>query len=86
MTCKEMIFMLYIIFHGTPIVLLGWFILSLCRYLIAKRQNRQEPGRFSADEIKQRRFMLILSGSMLAAFFLVIFGFIAMLYNSVAYM
>ena len=74
------------IFLGIPIVFLGWFILSLCRYLIAKRQNKQSPGHYSADEIKQRRFMLILSGAVLATFFLVVFSFIAMLYTSVAYM
>lgn len=75
-----------VIFFGSPIVFLVWFILSLCRYLIAKRQNKQCPGHFSADEIKQRKFMLILSGAVLGTFFLVVFSFIAMVYTSVAYM
>ena len=47
---------------------------------------KKNPGAFSADEIKKRRLLFIVSAVIAAVLVAVVVGFIALLFMAVAYM
>lgn len=68
------------IFFALPIVLVASFILSLCKYYHAKRENKAFPDSFSAEEIERRRRVFIIL-SVVTAVVLAVFTFILVLFT-----
>lgn len=79
--------MLYdILFFGIPAVLLALFGVSVYRYVMAKRANKENPGTYSAEELKRRKVMLIVLAVIAGVLAVVVIGFIALLFMAVAFM
>lgn len=74
------------IFYGVPIGTLLFFVVSLYRYLYAKRKNKTEPGSFSPEEMERRKSFLQVSGVMAGVLAVVIIGLAVLLVMSIAYM
>lgn len=75
-----------IFFFAIPILLLALFVVSLYRYIAAKRQNKAVPGTFSDEEMKKRKAMLIMSAVMAGVLAAIVVGFMALLFMAVAFM
>ena len=82
-----MVSFLYDLFYlGTPVAVLVLFVISLCRYLSAKKRNKAEPGRVSDTDLKKRRIMLIVSAALLGVLVAIVIALAALLSMAVAYM
>lgn len=82
-----MVSFLYDLFYlGTPVAVLVLFVISLCRYLSAKKQNKAEPGRVSDTDLKKRRIMLIVTAALLGVLVAIVIALAALLSMAVAYM
>lgn len=75
-----------ILFFAIPSTVIALFIISLYRYISAKKLNRQVPDTFSDEEIKRRKVFLTVTSIIAATFVLVVVGFIALLFMAVAFM
>lgn len=79
--------MLYdILFFGIPAILLLLFGISLYRYTSAKKENREQPGTHSPEEMKKRKLLLIVLSVIAGVLVAVVIGFIALLFMAVAFM
>lgn len=74
------------IFYGIPIAVFLFFVISLYRYLYARRKNRMEPDSFSAEEVQKRKSSLKLSAIMAGALVLVVIGLAVLLFMAIAFM
>ena len=80
------LFFLYLTFFGMPLFTTVWFVVSLCRYLSAKKKNKQNPGTVPQKELRSRKILLILTAVLAGVFLAILLGLIAMAYMAVAYM
>lgn len=78
--------MFFLIFYSIPLISLALFIVSLCRYISAKKRNKVAPGTFSDDVIKERKIMLIAMSVILGILVAVFVGFIFLVFSAIAYM
>ncbi len=69
-----------------PTAVLAFFIISLCKYIGAKRANKLKPDSFTDLQIKQRQLALIISGAIFGVMLAVVIGFTAIIALSIAYM
>ena len=74
------------LFYAIPLLSLALFVLSLVRYLLARRANKITPGRFSPQEIKKREITLLIFMFIVGVFLAIIVGCVALLALAVAYM
>lgn len=74
------------LFFAIPVSMVAFFGISLYRFVRAVSTNKKNPGAFSADEIKKRRLLFIVSAVIAAVLVAVVLGFIALLFMAVAYM
>ncbi len=75
-----------IIFFGIPVAALVFFIVSLCRFISAKSKNKKNPGTFTAEEVKNRKWLLIISSLIVGVLVAVVIAFIAVISMAVIYM
>ncbi|MBQ7011579.1 MAG: hypothetical protein IJN63_07720 [Clostridia bacterium] len=69
-----------------PVCSVGFFVASLVRYISAIRANKKNKGTYTAEEIRDRRLLLIVSSVILGILVAVVVGFTALLFFAVAYM
>ncbi|MBQ8232760.1 MAG: hypothetical protein IJZ34_12660 [Lachnospiraceae bacterium] len=81
-----MLYYIQYIFYGLPIIALLFFIISLCRYISAKRKNKAMPNSYSTEEIKKRKLLLIVSSVIAGVFIMVVVSLIVLLFMAAAYM
>lgn len=74
------------LFFAIPVSMVAFFGISLYRFVCAVSANKKNSGAFSADEIKKRRLLFIVSAVIAAVLVAVVLGFIALLFMAVAYM
>ena len=74
------------LFFAIPVSMVAFFGISLYRFARAVSANKKNPETFSADEIKKRRLLFIVSAVIAAVLVAVVVGFIALLFMAVAYM
>ena len=74
------------LFFAIPVSMVAFFGISLYRFVRAVSANKKNLGAFSADEIKKRRLLFIVSAVIAAVLVAVVVGFIALLFMAVAYM
>ena len=79
-------YVLYVLFFGIPLLMLGFFGISLFRFVSAKRANKKAPGTFCADEIKKRKLIFIVSAVTAGVFAAFVIGIIVLLCMAIAYM
>lgn len=75
-----------ILFFGIPAIVFVLFVISLVRFVAAKRKNKKIQGSFSESEIKKRKIMLIIMSVIVGVLAVIVIGFIALLFMAVAYM
>ena len=75
-----------LLFFAVPVGILVFFVISLCRYLSARKQERELPGSVEAQDLKNRKAMLIVSAVMAGVLLAVTIGLIVLLYMAVAFM
>ncbi len=56
-----------------PILALAFFISSLNRYLFARKANKECPGAFSDEEMRERKGSLIITSVLVGLFVVIIF-------------
>ena len=79
-------YVLYVLFFAIPLLTIGFFLVSLFRFLSAKRANKKTPGAFGAEEIKRRKLLFIVSAVTSGVFAAVVIGIIVLLCMAIAYM
>ena len=79
-------YVFYVLFFALPFLTVGFFGISLFRYLCAKKANKKNPDTFSSDEIKKRKLLFIISTVVMGVFVTVVVGVIVLLCMAIAYM
>ncbi len=69
-----------------PTAVLAFFIISLCKYIADKKANKLNPDSFTKQQITQRKFALIVSGTLFGVMTAVVIGFTILIALSIAYM
>jgi hypothetical protein len=74
------------LYFSIPAITLVLFVVSLYKYLSAKKANKKSPGTINDEALKRRKTMLIVTSVIFAALVAVIIGFISLLFLAVAFM
>ena len=74
------------LFFAIPAMILTLFVVSLCRYIHARKQNKKSPDSFGKEEINKREMYLVFFSVVLGALVLVVVGFTVLLFSAVAFM
>ncbi len=75
-----------LLFFSIPILIVIFFIASLCRYVYAKHKNTKEPDFFPAKEMDKRKTFLIVSSTAAGTLVLIVLGITILMYLAVKYM
>ncbi len=78
--------LLTLLLLGIPMVVIIFFVVSLERYLVANRKNREYPGSFSSEEKKKGKVLLIASAALAIALVALIVGMILLLTQEISFM
>lgn len=81
-----MLYFVQFLYFAIPVAAILFFIVSLCLFLSARKQNKQQPGSVSAQTLKKRMIMLIVSSVIAGVLAAIVIAFIALLYMAVAFM
>ncbi len=74
------------LFVVIPLALAVLFVVCLCRYLSAKKRNKQMPGSVLPETLSARKLYAILSGVIAGVFWAAVIGIIALFAMAIAYM
>ena len=74
------------LFYSIPVAVIVFFVISLIRFLCAKRKNRMVPGTFSEAQLKARRLCLIVSSVVAGIMVIVVLTFVGLLFMAIAFM
>lgn len=77
-----MAYLIQFLFWAIPLGAIAFFIVSLILYLRAKCQ----PDSVSAEKLKTRKFLLVVSSVIAGVLAAVVIGFIALMFLAVAFM
>ena len=72
--------------YGLPVAAVVFFVISLVRYVQARRANRHMPETYGKWQMEARRVCLIISSCILGMMLLMIVGFAVLLMTAVAFM
>lgn len=81
-----MLYFIQFLYFAIPVAAILFFIVSLCLFLSARKQNKQQPGSVSAQTLRKRKIMLIVSSVIAGVLAAIVIVFIALLYMAVAFM
>ena len=81
-----MLYFIQFLYFAIPVAAILFFIVSLCLFLSARKQNKQQPGSVSAQTLRKRQIMLIVSSVIAGVLAAIVIAFIALLYMAVAFM
>lgn len=81
-----MLYFIQFLYFAIPVAAILFFIVSLCLFLSARKQNKQQPGSVSAQTLRKRKIMLIVSSVIAGVLAAIVIAFIALLYMAVAFM
>ena len=81
-----MLYFIQFLYFAIPVAAILFFIVSLCLFLSARKQNKQQPCSVSAQTLKKRKIMLIVSSVIAGVLAAIVIVFIALLYMAVAFM
>ncbi len=74
------------LFVLVPLSLIALFLVCLCRYLSAKKQDRQVPGSVAPELLKERKLYTVLSGVIAGIFLAAVIGIVVLFAMAIAYM
>ena len=75
-----------ILFYSIPAAVIAFFVVSLIRYLRAKKKNRNMPGTYTDTQLKARRLCLIVSSVIAGVMVTVVLAFVGLLFMAIAFM
>ena len=81
-----MLYLMEFLYFAIPVAAIIFFVVSLCMYLSAKKQNKRQPGSVSSQTIKNRKILLIVSSVIPGVLVTILIAFIALLFMAVAFM
>ena len=81
-----MLYFIQFLYLAIPVAAILFFIVSLCLFLSARKQNKQQPGSVSDQALRKRKIMLIVSSVIAGVLAAIVIAFIALLYMAVAFM
>lgn len=81
-----MLYFVQFLYFAIPVAAILFFIVSLCLFLSARKHNKQQPGSVSAQTLRKRKIMLIVSSVIAGVLAAIVIAFIALLYMAVAFM
>ena len=81
-----MLYLIEFLYFAIPVSAVIFFVVSLCQYVSAKKQNKRQPGSVSPQIVKSRRIRLILSSVIAGVLVTVVLAFTALLFMAVAFM
>ncbi len=68
-----LLYVMIVALIAIPILTVAFFISSLKRYLFAKKANKECPGVFSDEELRERKSGLIITSVLIGLFVVIIF-------------
>ncbi len=74
------------LFYGIPAAAILFFAVSLFLYCHGRHRNKVHPGSVSAETMRMRKIVLIVSAVIAGIFAAVVLGFAALLFMAVAFM
>lgn len=81
-----MLYFIQFLYFAIPVAAILFFIVSLCLFFSARKQNKLQPGSVSAQTLRKRKIMLIVSSVIAGVLAAIVIAFIALLYMAVAFM
>ncbi len=75
-----------LLFLGVPALLLTLWIISLCRYLSARKKNKENPGAVPPEDLKLRKVLFILSSAVGGLVIGTELGLVILFFVGLAYM
>lgn len=81
-----MVYLVQLLFYGIPVAALVFFIVSLCRFVSAKRSLKENPESIAPEDMQRRKLLLQVSSVIAGVFVAVIGGIAALLFTAVAFM
>lgn len=81
-----MLYLMEFLYFAIPAAAIIFFVVSLCLYLAAKKQNKRQPGSVSLQTLKSRKIMLIVSSVIAGVLAAIVIAFIALMFMAVAFM
>ena len=81
-----MLYLMEFLYFAIPVAAIIFFVVSLCLYFSAKKQNKLQPGSVSTQTLRSRKTMLIVSSVIASVLVVVFLAFVALLFMAVAFM
>lgn len=81
-----MLYLLQFVIYALPITAVVLFVISLVRYIRARRVNRRAPDTYDKGQMTARLVWLIVTGVITGTMAIMIFGFMLLLLTAVAFM
>ena len=81
-----MFYLLQFVTYALPVAAVALFIVSLVRYIRARRANRRAPDTYNKRQMTDRLVWLIVTGVITGVMVLMIIGFMLLLMMAVAFM
>ena len=81
-----MLYFVQFLYFAIPVAAILFFIVSLCLFLSARKQNKLQPSSVSDQALRKRKIMLIVSSVIAGVLAAIVIAFIALLYMAVAFM
>ena len=77
-----MLYLIQFLYYAIPVAAVAFFVVSLCRFLSARKRNRIQPGSVSPKEMNTLKWMLIVSAVIAG----IVIAFMFLLFMAVAFM
>ena len=81
-----MFYLLQFLTYALPVAAVVLFVVSLVRYIRARRANRRAPDTYNKWQMTERLVWLIVTGVITGVMVLMILGFVMLLMMAVAFM
>ena len=81
-----LIFFIVAFFCAIPIAAIGFFTVSLCRFLSARKQNKLQPGSIDQQVLQLLKSMMIVSSVILGIVVVIVIGILILPTLVVRYM
>jgi asparagine N-glycosylation enzyme membrane subunit Stt3 len=81
-----MFYLLQFLTYALPVAAVVLFVVSLVRYIRARRANRRAPDTYNKRQMTDRLVWLIVTGVITGVMVLMILGFVMLLMMAVAFM
>lgn len=75
-----------VLLYAIPLAVLGMFVFSLIRYIRGKLKHRRDPESITPAELRGRRILLIVFGSIFGIMLLAVTALLLLAMSAIVYM